>query len=111
MLEWARYGFHKKRAGTCYTEFLFLHLVGYAGHVVHSRTSGPQNVNALFFMLGWARCGFHKRRVGTRYAELVVLHLVGSIGHIVDSGASRVQNVDALFFMPGWPNVVSIKGA
>jgi hypothetical protein len=28
----------------------FLHSVGFAGHVVHSGVSMPQNINALFFM-------------------------------------------------------------
>jgi hypothetical protein len=36
ILEWDRYRFHKKRAGTRYVELVFLHLVSSAGHVVHS---------------------------------------------------------------------------
>jgi hypothetical protein len=36
MLRWDRYGFDKKRAGTRYSKLVFLHLVGYAGNVVHS---------------------------------------------------------------------------
>jgi hypothetical protein len=31
-----RYGFHKKHTGTHYAKLVFLHLVGYAGHIMHS---------------------------------------------------------------------------
>jgi hypothetical protein len=51
-------------------ELVFLHLVGFVGHVVHSGASGARNVNALFFMLGWDWHGFNKMRVGTRCAKL-----------------------------------------
>jgi hypothetical protein len=71
MLVWAQCSFHKKRVEPCYVDIVFLHPVGYAGHVVHSGASGPRNINALFFMLGWDWCGFHKKHVGTHYAELV----------------------------------------
>jgi hypothetical protein len=71
--------FHKKHAGTCYAEFLVLHLVGAVGSVVHSGAFGAQNINALFFMLGWDWYGFDKNCTGTCYAELVFLHLVGSV--------------------------------
>jgi hypothetical protein len=37
-----------------YVELVFLHPVGFVGHVVHSGASSMQNVNALFFMLRWA---------------------------------------------------------
>jgi hypothetical protein len=66
----------------------FLHPMGSAGHVVHSRGFGAQNLDALFLMLRWARCCFHKNLTGTCYTELVFLHPVGPAGHIVHSGAS-----------------------
>jgi hypothetical protein len=37
MLGWAWYEFLKKRIRTHYVELVFLHLVGYAGQVVHPR--------------------------------------------------------------------------
>jgi hypothetical protein len=40
MFGWDRYGFHKKRADTRYTELLIFYPVGYAGHVVHSGAFG-----------------------------------------------------------------------
>jgi hypothetical protein len=50
---------------------MFLHLVGSAGHIVHSGASGVRNIDTLFFMLGWARCSFNKKCNGTRYTKLV----------------------------------------
>jgi crotonobetainyl-CoA:carnitine CoA-transferase CaiB-like acyl-CoA transferase len=96
MLRWDRLGFHKKRARTRYDELVFLHLVGYAGHVMHSGVSGARNIDVLFFMLRLDRFGFHKKHVGTRYDEHVFLHPVGFAGHIVDSRASGVRNVDSI---------------
>jgi hypothetical protein len=83
MLGWAWRGFNKKRAGTRYTNLLFLHPVGSEGHVVYFGASGARIVDELFFILRWARCGFHKKCAGTHYAELVFLHLVGYAGHVV----------------------------
>jgi hypothetical protein len=83
MLRWTWCSFHRKRTGARYTELVFLHPGGSAGHVVHSGASAVQNVDALFFMLGWARCGLHKKRAKTHYTELVFLHPVGSAGHVV----------------------------
>jgi hypothetical protein len=66
-----RYRFYKMSVGTRYAEHVFLHPVGYAGHVVHFGASGELNGHALFFMLGWDQYGLHKTRIRTRYAELV----------------------------------------
>jgi hypothetical protein len=67
-----------------------LHLVGSAGHVVHSGASGGgQNIDTLLFMLWWDQYRFHKKRTGTRYAEPIFLHPGGSAGHVVHSGASE----------------------
>jgi hypothetical protein len=71
LLGWDWCGFHKKRVGTNYDKIVFLHPVGYAGHVVHSGASEARKVGALFFMLVWNRYGFHKKRVETQYAKLV----------------------------------------
>jgi hypothetical protein len=89
MLRWARCDFQKKHTRTRYAELVFLHPVGYAGHVVHYSAFGLRNINALFFILRWAQCGLHKNRVRTRYTKLVFLHQVGSAGHVVHSYVSR----------------------
>jgi hypothetical protein len=70
ILGWDRYGFHKKCAGTCSIELMFLPPVRSASHIVQSGASEAQNADALFIKLGWDRYGFHKMRIGTRYAEL-----------------------------------------
>jgi hypothetical protein len=54
MLVWNSYGFNKKHAETFYSELVFSHPVGSAGHVVHSGASTSQNANAVIFMLRWA---------------------------------------------------------
>jgi hypothetical protein len=82
-------GYHKRRARSRYAEHVFLHLVGSAGHVVHSRASRVLNFDAIFFMLMSAWCSLHQKRVGTRYVELVFLHPVGSAGPVVHFGASE----------------------
>jgi hypothetical protein len=55
MLGWAQCGFHKKCVISRYAELVFLHLVGYGGHIMHHDVSGLQNVDSLFFILGWTR--------------------------------------------------------
>jgi hypothetical protein len=52
MLGWARCGFHRKLAGICYAELVFLHPLGSAGHIVYSDVSKAPIVDELFFMLG-----------------------------------------------------------
>jgi hypothetical protein len=81
---------------------VFLHTVGSVGHLVLFGASGPQNVDALLFLLKWAWCGFYKKHTGTRYADPVFLHLVGYAGHFVHSSESKVRNIDTLFFMLRW---------
>jgi hypothetical protein len=70
----------QKCARIRYDELVFLHPTGSAGLVLHSGAFGPQNVDALFFMLEWNRYGFHKKRVERRYIKLVFLNLVRSTG-------------------------------
>jgi methyl coenzyme M reductase subunit C len=36
---------------THYAKLVFLHLVGYASHIVHYGASGMRNIDPLFFML------------------------------------------------------------
>jgi hypothetical protein len=71
MLWCDRCRFDKKRLGTHYAELVFLHSMGYAGHIVHSGAFRARNIDALFFILGWDRCGFDTKCIGARYAELV----------------------------------------
>jgi hypothetical protein len=66
-LGWDCYGFEKKHAGSRYAELVFLHPVGYVGHVVHSASSAVRNMIVLFFILGLDRYRLDKKRAETRY--------------------------------------------
>jgi hypothetical protein len=68
MLGWAQCSFHKERSRTRYAKLVFLHLMGYVDHVVHSGASGARNGGALFLMLGWDQYRFDKKRDGIHYA-------------------------------------------
>jgi hypothetical protein len=102
ILGWDQYGLHKRRARSRYTKHVFLNLVGYAGHIVHSGVSGARNIDTIFIMLDWDRYRFNKKCVRTSYPKFVFLHPVGSVGHVGYFGSSRMRNVDALFFMLCW---------
>jgi hypothetical protein len=76
MVGWALCGFHKQVAWSRYIKLVFLPLVGFAGHVVHSGASQERNIGTHFFMFEWDWFRFNKKRDGTRYTELVFLHPV-----------------------------------
>jgi hypothetical protein len=85
---WDHCGFHKKCDRTRYTEHVFLHSVGSAGHFVVP----PRREMMMHYFLCAAWTGMDStKRAGTRYAELVFLHPVSSVGHIVHSGASGCE--------------------
>jgi hypothetical protein len=56
-----RYGIHKNCVGTRYTELLFLHPVGSAGHVVHFGAFRGRIIDTIFFELSWVPYGFDKK--------------------------------------------------
>jgi hypothetical protein len=52
MLEWDRFGFHKKHTVTRYAELVFLHPVGSVSHVVHSSAFGHKTSTYYFLCSG-----------------------------------------------------------
>jgi hypothetical protein len=64
MLGWDRCCFHKKYAGTPYTELVFLHLMGYAGHVVNPESSGREMSTHYFSCSGGTGAGSTKSALG-----------------------------------------------
>jgi hypothetical protein len=88
---------------------VFLHPVGYAGHIMNSSVSQAREVDAAFFLLMWALCDFHKKHAGTNYAQLVFLHPVGFVGHVVYSGASGHKMSMHYFTCSGGLDAVSIR--
>jgi hypothetical protein len=71
--------FHKKYVGSHYTDLVFLHLMGYAGHIMHSGGSGCKT--SMHYFHAWVgQCGFPKKGTGTRYAKLVIFKNSGNCG-------------------------------
>jgi hypothetical protein len=50
-LRWAWCGCHKMRAGTRYAQLVFLNLVRFVGHIVHSGAFRPRMIDALFVIV------------------------------------------------------------
>jgi hypothetical protein len=96
MHEWAWCGSHKMRTGTRYIELVFLHPLGYVGHVVHSGARGTKCLCTIFH----ARVG-PVRIPQIAYRDMLsrtsVLYSVGSTGHVVHSSASGVGTQMAYF--------------
>jgi hypothetical protein len=53
-----------KSIGQQYAELVFLHLMAFAGHIVHSGVCGTQKVEALFFVLACNWYRFYKNMMG-----------------------------------------------
>jgi hypothetical protein len=100
MLGWARCRSYEKCAATRYTELVFLYLVGYVGHVVHSSAIGCE-MSACYFSCSCGPCRSYVKRDGTRYIKLKFLHPRGYASHVVHFGASGARNVDSLVLMLG----------
>jgi hypothetical protein len=98
MLRRDRYEFHKKHTGTRYTKFVFLHLVGSVGYVVHSAHPGRETSEQYFSCSSGS---------GTDSTKSTTRHVTSNLYFCVqwDLRAQRafcvsgVRNVDALFFI------------
>jgi hypothetical protein len=73
MVEWARYGFHKKLGEIHYTKPVFLYPLGSAGNVVHSGASNPKMSTRYFSWPGRPGAVSIKRSV--RYITLNLFFL------------------------------------
>jgi hypothetical protein len=106
----SRCGFHKKHGGTCYSELVLLHLMGSAGHVVHSSAFGPQNIDALFFMFGWTSTDSTKSASEHVTLNFCFLNLVGSVSHVEHSGGSGVaKHRHTIFYAQVGPERIQQK--
>jgi hypothetical protein len=64
MLGWARCGFHKRRSRTHSANFVFVDMVGSAGHVLRSGASGPRKSMRYFSYSSGADMNSTKRASG-----------------------------------------------
>jgi hypothetical protein len=72
---WAQCRFHKKCAGSCDAEVVFLVLVGSVGNVVHSGTFRGET-STHYFSCSCGPGAVSIKSTGKRYAKLVFLHLM-----------------------------------
>jgi hypothetical protein len=94
------YGFDKKRVETHYAELVFLHLVGFSAHIVHSSASRHKMSTHYFLYLSGPDVVSIDRALGHVTLKLCFWHQ--SAGHVVHSSASRARKMIALIFMLGW---------
>jgi hypothetical protein len=85
--------FLEKHTGTRHSALMFLQPIGFAFHVVNSGPSGPQNIDALFFILH-ARYRFDKMGI----TECILVR-------------PRRETSMQYFSRSGGPGAVSIKCA
>jgi hypothetical protein len=110
ILGWGQYEFHKKHARTHFTDLLFLHPVGFAGHIVHSSVFGARNVDAVFFMLWWDRYGIDKKHViADTSCQTCVFCIWWDIWVTCIPELSRHETSTDYFSCLGGPIVFSIK--